>query len=1099
MAKEGMDKAAEQRGRRSRHGQEEKQPKEQPERPSNEQDEKHDQNEQHDNELLSDEQDGEPANQEDRESIRKNDEKSTGEKEQDAAGERKKNSAPERKPDETSQKDRQKRKNLVKDLPPKAPDDQRSEKGQQGTEKESAESKGQSEDQKSEQDELRKQKNLSDLAKEINEQLSQDLHRAARPEDVRKEKDEQISERARKALHDLIEKKQKEKSPQEKAQQKKPEQKKPEQKKENSSSSPDSPKDSSKDASKGESQDSSADAEESSEDSSKDPQSDQLSDETTKEILNRMKEIAQRQAEDLQAGEESKSSASGKRSESGGEGEGQSESGKSRKGGNSDKGGEPAKGKGSAKEQEQGSEAGSGEVESAKGQSRGEGDSTRRKGHDGQLETQRQDGSQVDGSDGQVEGGGHGSKELTAALKDILRNLKSDDQKKRETDYSKVDRARLEQEMQNKKFDQILDRKRSREKDPSGERGSGQGSWQGSEQGKERERPEKPRSQNTEHHLNQILQQTWFQLLGQYQNSDRLLKQLAEFSSTCQSFAVREPRLAHVLKQYAGRASELSEILRKLDVQYRDFEEFAFSLTGGRQQAQAIRRIRYLERVLSAKQDAGGLNAPEERALETAKAILAAVERFKEQPSSQEAAQAFRDQLLGPLSRRAIENNYPPADSRQDIDADALVDAMRKGAVSDLAVYSKLSPFVNILLNDMLKPTYYERHEGELVPRNEADASIERADDFEDIPYIIKEGNPPELEILRLMSGDLLKETFREKVRKSDPKKPYPKRASIVLYDISGSMSSQQKQVIRNAIVNAFVDRSQTDVARGEGEHTLYMIPFDALPHEPRRISNLQQAQQFFDDMRARPLGSGGDDSITEGMVKAYELIAEHQANGGELERANILLITDAVANINFNKIETARAKVDPEVDLALNAITVGDWNRDVSEMIRRYAINGNGEIGKVSHQHIPYDEINRLLDGKSEIGKILTSAQDYSQKLNHSVPNLVLDQIRGSVLGMANDRDSREKQQSVQLEKWVRKLKSLTPSQGPGGPAGAMIDHFMETTVGMVGKEWSADAKVSSWQHFLGLVEEKGMTAEEFLASLNAQQIGLFLRWLEK
>jgi hypothetical protein len=375
---------------------------------------------------------------------------------------------------------------------------------------------------------------------------------------------------------------------------------------------------------------------------------------------------------------------------------------------------------------------------------------------------------------------------------------------------------------------------------------------------------------------------------------------------------------------------------------------------------------------------------------------------------------------------------------------------------------------------------------------------MEKLEDFEDIPSAVKEGFPSDIELLRLLAGDMLKNAYPEKIKKFDPRKPYPKRASIVLYDISGSMASSNKQVLRNALVNAFLDRSQLEVARGEGEHTVYLIPFDARPHEPKIISSLGQAQKFFDDMRARPLGSGGDDSITEGMVKAYELIAEHQKNGGDLERANILLLTDAIAAIDFAKIEKARSQIDASVDLALNAVTFGDWNKDVSKMVTKYTVNGDGNIGKVSHQHIPYEDIQRLLDPTQEIKDLVQTAQYFDKTNNLAISDQIVDKARGRMMAVANERLSRDRNAGMHLERWIQKLQSIDAEQDTNDLT-AMFDVFVDTVIGATGKNWSRAGKVSAWESFVESAEtQTELSQQDLLSYLNRAQRDRIIKWMQ-
>jgi hypothetical protein len=706
----------------------------------------------------------------------------------------------------------------------------------------------------------------------------------------------------------------------------------------------------------------------------------------------------------------------------------------------------------------------------------------RQKNGRGAEETRAENGSQKDGSDGQNEGGASGYKDLMDSLSEFLDQLKTKQKENHESqnDYSKLDREELES---------------LAEKTPK--RSTSAENLKGSKESKKRE-PKAPKKPDLVQNLDQLLETIWLQILNQYQNSSHFMRMVTDFSSLCQTLAVNNPHQAHILQQKIARANELADKLRLLAVEYKDLEDLATSLSSGSSKIEFIRRIHYLKNIFDAKEDAGNLESAEERALQTINEILNQIEKNLDSANNDVISETFRDLLAGPLSRKFIDENYPPTTRKQQLDSNKLVQDLKAGRLNDLVVYNRLKPFVDILFNDLFKPRSFEKFEGPYVPINESDRKLEKLEDFEDIPSAVKEGFPSEIELLRLLAGDMLKNAYPEKVKKFDPRKPYPKRASIVLYDISGSMGSNNKQVLRNALVNAFLDRSQLEVARGEGEHTVYLIPFDARPHEPKIISSLGQAQKFFDDMRERPLGSGGDDSITEGMVKAYELIAEHQKNGGDLERANILLLTDAIAAIDFAKIEKARSQIDASVDLALNAVTFGDWNKDVSKMVTKYAVNGDGNIGKVSHQHIPYEDIQRLLDPKQEIEELIKAAQYFDKGNNLAISDQSVDKARGRLMSVANERLSRDRNAGMHLERWIQKLESLEPSTETNDLT-AMFDVFVDTVIGATGKNWSRSGKVSAWESFIESAEtQTELSQQDLLSYLNRAQRDRIIHWMQ-
>ncbi len=747
--------------------------------------------------------------------------------------------------------------------------------------------------------------------------------------------------------------------------------------------------------------------------------------------------------------------------------------------------GKPQEGQGEPKPQEgqgdgriQGNKPQEGKTDEAPPDGKGE----RRESNGlGAEETRSQNGSQKDGSDGQNEGGATGFKDLMGELSAFLEQLKTNQKERINSaeEFSKIDREKLESLAENTKNDKSKPESGEKPKDRKKE---------------DRKSPKKP---DLVRNLDQLLDSIWSQILNQYQNSSQFMRMVTDFSSLCQSLAVNNPHQAHILQQKIARANELADKLRLLAVEYKDIEDLATSLSSGSAKVEFLRRIRYLKTLFEAKNDANNLESGEERALQTINEILNQLEASLGSTNNEAIGETFRDLLAGPLSRKVVDENYPPTSRSQQIDATKLVQDLKNGKLNDLVVYNRLKPFVDILFNDLFKPRSFDKFEGPYIPINESDRKLEKLEDFDDIVHAVKEGFSSDLELIRLLAGDMLKFAYPEKIKKMDPRKPYPKRASIVLYDISGSMTLQNKQDLRNALVNAFLDRSQREVAQGEGEHTVYLIPFDARPHEPKVLTSLAQAQQFFDDLRAHPLGSSGDDSITQGMVKAYELIAEHQKNGGDLERANILLLTDAIAKIDFAQLEEAASKIDSSVDLALNAVTFGDWNADVSKMVNKYAVNSEGNVGKVSHQHIPYEEIQRLLNPKNEIEELIQSAKYFDKTNTSIVSDLLVDRARGRMMAIANERSSRDRNAGMRLERWAHQLKALALSTETNDLT-PMYDLFVDTVVGATGKNWSRFGKLEAWENFIDIAgTQTELSQKDLLSYLSVNQRDRILKWM--
>jgi uncharacterized protein YegL len=457
-----------------------------------------------------------------------------------------------------------------------------------------------------------------------------------------------------------------------------------------------------------------------------------------------------------------------------------------------------------------------------------------------------------------------------------------------------------------------------------------------------------------------LLKVIWPRILESYDQSESFFSAINQYATIANKYGAQLH--ADSLRLEAERALKFYQSLRSQGVSYKNFEDLANSLVGDFSSGEGalIRRIRFLHELLQEKHRQHILSDKEETLFNLTTRILESL--APGQANDEQIVASFLKKLMGPLSMNTIQAKY--GDSAGRLDIHKLSRDIRGGALTDLILYPRLEPYMNILLNEQEVPSVNHRFDGPEVPVNNADFDLIQADELDEMPHFYRDGTPLNLDLLRLLSGDMLRMRYQDEVERFDPKKPKPKKVSIVLVDMSGSMDSNQKYVLRNALMNAYLDKSQRDVVRDGGEHVVIFIPFDARPQAAQRQGSIEQAQGYFDNLRNHPLKAGGDDSITGAVVEAYNMIhKEEQEGGGELERANILLLTDAVAPVDFKQITAAREKLSEKTKVKLNALTMGDYNQDVTQLVELAA---DGAIGEVSHQHIPYPEIQMLMGNHS-------------------------------------------------------------------------------------------------------------------------------------
>jgi uncharacterized protein YegL len=613
--------------------------------------------------------------------------------------------------------------------------------------------------------------------------------------------------------------------------------------------------------------------------------------------------------------------------------------------------GEPQDGQQSQGDHGQSDQPQQGEDHSADGQKGGgaqdqSGKSERRKGADKYDKATEQEGDSKEfnqeGSDGQIEGGVTGDKSIGRDLAKFLEKLNFDKMSKEIVERRKNEPSR-------KKNTPIWPKA-----------GKNNDSKTRNDQSRRENRNINIDQNKTTELIGALLKVIWPRILESYDQSESFFSAINQYATIANKYGAQ----LHVdsLRLEAERALKFYQSLRSQGVSYRNFEDLANSLMGDLSDADGalIRRIRFIHELLQEKHRQHILSDKEETLFNLITRIFESL--APGQANDEQIAASFLKKLMGPLSLNTVQAKYGDSSGRLDIHT--LARDIRNGALTDLILYPRLEPYMNILLNEQEVPSVNHRFDGPEVPVNNADFDLIQADELDEMPHFYRDGTPLGLDLMRLLSGDMLRMRYQDEVERFDPKKPKPKKVSIVLVDMSGSMGSNQKYVLRNALMNAYLDKSQRDVVRDGGEHVVIFIPFDARPQPAQRQGSIEQAQAYFDNLRNHPLKAGGDDSITGAVMEAYNMIHnEEQEGGGELERANILLLTDAVAPVDFGQITAAREKLSEKTKVKLNALTMGDYNKDVTQLVELAA---DGAIGEVSHQHIPYPEIQMLMNNYS-------------------------------------------------------------------------------------------------------------------------------------
>ncbi len=382
------------------------------------------------------------------------------------------------------------------------------------------------------------------------------------------------------------------------------------------------------------------------------------------------------------------------------------------------------------------------------------------------------------------------------------------------------------------------------------------------------------------------------------------------------------------------------------------------------------------------------------------------------------------------------------------------------------------------------------------MPVNEAEVQLALAKELDRAQYFHRDGTPVALDLLRLLSGDMHENTFPEEITLSDPKKPIPKKVTVIVYDISGSMGQHNKHVLQKALSLSYIDFAHTEVVTGKAEHADLMMAFDTRAHDPERISSVAQAQEHFDRQRT-PFGSGGGTSITAALVAVYEKIAQHQKEGGELDRANILLITDGEDTLDHKQIDEARTKVDPSVEIVLNSITMGEENKDLKNMVQRNRDESKGRISQVRYQFIPYTQVAEILNSTERLKNLEAAATQFDASADRKLSNDALIRLKHELSRL----DSEQELQDRVLTGVGRGMREALEKPGAAKPdkeVEALVELFLETTDSAIARGWSAGAKIQAFTEFVReLAREYRIEESAVLGRMSTPTKKRVLRWI--
>lgn len=321
--------------------------------------------------------------------------------------------------------------------------------------------------------------------------------------------------------------------------------------------------------------------------------------------------------------------------------------------------------------------------------------------------------------------------------------------------------------------------------------------------------------------------------------------------------------------------------------------------------------------------------------------LLGEVQRRIEKLSHPEAQNiGLVQDLFKPLPRATrmyLRNKFDLTSVGPNPPTQKVAETLKGGQLNDVRLLSILGPVSDFILNATPRPETIQVKIWERDHRRPRGPDILPLSRFSDIPKVML-GQP----------GKSLEENIKDETayilgrrKKINIPARYGKeeseRITIVLYDTSGSMSGEPAR-FQAALISAFTTQALSDVSpSGRQRHKAILVPFDGEPKTPIPVTTINDAIDLVENYQSKLKNTNGGTDIQKALIQAMALIADAEKRNGEpLAAANIVLMTDGQADVNFAEVIKARNAIDRRTPLQTMFVAINQTN----EGLMRYAMD---------------------------------------------------------------------------------------------------------------------------------------------------------------
>ena len=317
-------------------------------------------------------------------------------------------------------------------------------------------------------------------------------------------------------------------------------------------------------------------------------------------------------------------------------------------------------------------------------------------------------------------------------------------------------------------------------------------------------------------------------------------------------------------------------------------------------------------------------------------------------------------------------------------------------------------------------------------------------------------------------------------------------------------MRDQQKYLLRNLLMGAYVDRSQVEVLQGQAEHVVYSIPFDTTPKASERIAGLKDAFSYFERTRHQPLGSDGGTNFTAALVNAYETIAAHEKSEGEVQRANILLITDGEDGVYSARVMQAKSKISKAAEIAFNVIAIGEGNAELKQMAEESTTGmTQSDSSKKAYHYIDYPMVNQLLHPELRLQKLKEISHDFRKEGDQALQSArrELQQLKERFVRLQSENEG-AKIASVraqnEVQSWFTAGERIQSTRK--GALNPYFQLFLKTVKHRTFSESVKAEKIESFKNYIEFIskETQGLSQAVILSQVDPSIQKQLREWLD-